>query len=156
MLSDSATFRGERQVPMPRRKIVRAPDGSLVGAAGYTGDIDMLHTWVAAGMDFNNHPKLCYDHKEDDALDWLWLKPDRTLFRAVGHWSPYQVSNPTTVGMQVACLLFEGALEAGATPIRAMEIAIKGCVFTGGDVDFEHLPKPKPDNAGRLCCMPRR
>lgn len=179
MLADSMSFRGDvgERIPPGRSKIHRAPDGSLVGAAGYVGDIFALYKWVDAGMNWLCPPKLAFEHKDDDSLDWLHLRLDGTVWRCQASWMPYEIAKPNTIGMNGACYLFEGAMEAGATPIRAMEIAVRRTAFTGGDVHFEHLPKPKPDNAGRngawtcleclsrnhelnrtclACCMPRR
>lgn len=142
MLADSFMFRGETGSKCVRDKVVRLPDGSLLGACGYCGDIEKLYNWAMAGMDFDNPPKFALPTTDDNMCDWLHLRLDRTLWRCTAQLAPYQMESPSCVGVNQACILWEGAVMGGCNPIRAMELTIAKCAYVGGDVDYKRLGKP--------------
>src|SRR5579883_1718015 len=131
MVADSFAWSGHYGYPCGAPKIVRAPDGSLVGASGLWRDCIALHEWVRAGMNFSAPPKFLYEYdprdEGDASLDWLWLRPDRSVWRVGTDMLPMPMVTGVCVGSSTACLVAEAAMAAGANVIRAVKFAIERC-----------------------------
>lgn len=142
MVSDTYCF-SEHFLSSTFPKIVRAPDGSLVGASGLVADCHALREWVIAGMDFKNPPTLAEpfnpDRERDTSVDWMWLKVDGTVWRGLATMATYPQKPPTSIGMHTATVVVETAMALGVPIVRAVEFAIDRCNGIGGEVQIEHL-----------------
>jgi hypothetical protein len=144
MAADSFSFRGGVGYPCAQPKIVRAPDGSLVGSAGSFPDIDLLKKWVIDGMDWSKPPTFAYDKDNDDnSIDNLWLRSTGELLRFGPAMKPYAISNPATVGINDACTLAEGMMMAGRSVEMAVAAVCERCAYVGGPIQVERLAPPK-------------
>lgn len=142
MAADSQrSFEGQKYgMPAGRSKISRAPDGSLVGAAGSAVDTHALHEWVRAGMDFAAPPSFRYTSVEDEGrTTWLWLKADATLWHGACDMRCYPVEPLSTIGYATACAFAEGAMRAGLSAEAAVHLAIEHCEYIGAPVQVERL-----------------
>ena len=140
MGADSWSFCNGVGYPAPQSKIVRAPDGSLVGSAGASVDCATLRGWVKEGMNFGDLPPICYPEK-GEGISWLWLRTDGRLFYGNALFIMHEISLPAAVGVAEACIFAEGMLEAGATLKRALTQAIYRCDNVGGEPLIMSLPR---------------
>lgn len=149
MVADSWSFRAGVGYPLPagRHKITRAPDGSLVGAAGMSPNCYRLSQWVADGMDFANVPTF-YDDRQDPAdkylLDILWLKPDGTLWRLDDRMAVFPIGAPYAIGLADAATMIEGAMACGVHIVEATRMAVARCAYVGGPLQIEALLSREP------------
>lgn len=112
------------------RKIFRLKNGSIAGIAGDLSQGYELVRWL--NDEVPNPPT-----KMDDCTVVL-LRPDGTMWEFCGTLTAMPITEPYHVaGTGMAAAL--GALDAGATPQRAVEIAIKRDAYSGGDVVVERL-----------------
>lgn len=141
MVADSASFSGGLQYTVRIPKITRAPDGSLVGAAGASCQTQCLKRWVQAGMNFDVLPKMPTLEKddEDNAIAWLWLRPDGHVFIGDVRMDFYEGPNSYSIGYRDACNFWQGAVTATNDPIAALKLAIANCVYLGGEPQVEYL-----------------
>jgi hypothetical protein len=137
MVADSMQFVNGRSSPCPDGKIARAPDGSLVGACGGSVDTWALRQWVRDGMNFNAKPAMMYPATHDESIMWLWLKPDRTVWKGDADFRLHPVANPVAMGMGAEFV--DGAMSAGASIVRAVELAVQRLAYLGGAVQVERL-----------------
>lgn len=138
MAADSACFQNDLMFPCPSPKIVRAPDGSLVGATGATGDAHFLREWVKSGMDFTKPPRLSWtDTKEDHSILWLWLRREGDVHMGDCTMLHWPVPIPTVVGYGSAFSI--ASLAAGMALADAVAAAIRRTPYLGGDVQIELL-----------------
>lgn len=142
MVADSGQCSGDVWYkPAPgRRKITRAPDGSLVGGAGFSQHCQALSDWAAAGMDFENLPKLAYLDEPDQKgqfLVWLWLKPNCTLWFSGHTFMPYEIGQPYAIGANET--FWEGAYAACDDPVRALRLTLQHGSLVRGEPQVEHL-----------------
>jgi hypothetical protein len=135
MVADSWCFHGDVGYPMPTPKIVRVPDGGIVGAAGFRAECDAIRSWASNG--FRDADKPTLDREHDST--WLWLKPNGELWQACWDMKLYRLLPPFTVGVQEACLLAEGAMNCGVCIVAAVEMAISRCNSVGGPVTVLRL-----------------
>lgn len=144
MAADSGRFHGGlvRSMPTGTSKIVRAPDGSLFGAAGDAEDCEALREWVLAGMNWAKLPELrclkCADASEA-RVKAIWLRHDGKLFEVADDMRYCETAPPAFCGDEHAGLLAHGAMLAGASLLQAMNIAIENCYWTAGPVHLLHL-----------------
>ena len=110
-----------------RVKVHRLPDGALLGCAGDSGEIIAFRKWLVEG---GKHPRL----KE---LSALLLRTDGVLLYYCEFEEPSVMSIPAAIGSGRAIAI--GAMEAGASPERAVEIAAKRDTGTGGMITALHL-----------------
>lgn len=105
-----------------RVKVLRLPDGSLLGCAGDSCEIASFRRWLADG---GKHPRL-------KAFAALCLRPDGSLDYYAEGPEPSKMGLPAAIGTgeQIAI----GAMEAGASPGRAVRIASKRDPHTGGEI----------------------
>lgn len=146
MAADSGVFRGDMRMTLAPidLKIVRAPDGSLVGACGSSVDCWRLREWVQAGMSLLMQPRLSYPQPDhDQAIDWLWLKPDGSLWRgdAAMNVHPLDPAQPTTIGCAPAWAFAESVMLAGYSAQAAVQHAITYCQNLSGPVQVERLAR---------------
>lgn len=142
MAADSASFQSDVMFPAPEPKIIRSPDGGLIGATGATGDCQILRRWVASGMDFAKPPRFSFvDPASRDSVLWLWLKPDLTVRMGdcfLNHWL---VPSPVAVGTGTE--FFYGALDGGCDLTEAVTRTIARVPYLGGKVQVERIPLPE-------------
>lgn len=109
------------------KKVHRLNDGRIVGCCGSLYNIEAFVEWMNGGTD---KPDL------SDNFEALVIGPDgcvtydeklRTAFQSV----------PAATGSGAAVAL--GAMEAGAAPKRAVEIACKRDTGSGGEITVLHL-----------------
>jgi hypothetical protein len=132
MACDGVSSLGSLLLPMApgETKIVRAPDGSLVGASGSGGDCQRLRNWATNGMSWEAFPRLTHRPvDQEDSIHWLWLKPDGTLWFGDAIGNVHEVSNPFSIGFSHACSFVDGALAAGANLHQAVTMACERHAF---------------------------
>lgn len=145
MAADSATFQDDIAFPVPEPKIVRAPDGGLVGACGGSNDTAALRHWVAAGMDFDKPPKFgITEVANDKSVLWLWLKPNLSVEMGDCLMSHWPVPSQTAIGYGTAYL--HGLLDGGLDFPEAVRRTIKRVQYLGGDVQIEHVESSGPSS----------
>jgi ATP-dependent protease HslVU (ClpYQ) peptidase subunit len=110
-----------------RAKIRRLPDGSLFGMAGRSADSETLSRWLIEG---GKKPKL-------GSLSALRLYPDGRLEWISELCDPIQIDAPCAVGSGMDYAL--GAMDAGASPERAVRIAARRDPGTGGAITVLHI-----------------
>lgn len=103
-------------------KIVRAQDGAILGVAGHATDLSILARWY---KNFSHGY-----HKIGDDVAWakfskdfegLILQPDGTLLAIEYDGTYFEHPLPAAIGSGLRYAY--GALDAGATPEKAVEIA---------------------------------
>lgn len=133
MASDSATGVGDMAIGTCR-KIVRSSTGFIAGACGDAGEGSRFLEWVLeGGPDFQKH-FVPHDHD----FGGLFVSPDGTVRRLGLKGAPYIIEAPfhaMGIGREVAM----GAMAAGATAERAVEIAIQYMDGCGGPVQMVKL-----------------
>lgn len=138
MAADSASFQDDIMFPSAHPKIIRAPDGGLVGACGAAGDCQILRNWVAAGMDFDKPPKFSHpDATNDKSLLWLWLKPDLSVEMGDSIMNHWIVPSPVVIGSGAGYL--HGLLDGGIDLAEAVRRAIERVQYIGGPVQAERI-----------------
>jgi len=138
MAADSAAFQNDLMFPCPSPKIVRALDGSVVGATGATGDAHFLREWVKAGMDFDHPPKFSWtDTKEDHSILWLWLRGENDVHMGDCTMLHWPVPVPTVIGYGAGFTI--ASLAAGLELRDAVAAAIRRTPYLGGQVQIERL-----------------
>jgi 20S proteasome alpha/beta subunit len=131
MAADRAAHLGnDWKKPDRVTKIIRLEDGSLFAAAGDTGVFSKLLTWLTAGLARGERPEipdcdvLLLGH---DGRLWFFSGAGKRLvdapFAAIGSGAPVAY----------------GAMHAGATAERAVEIAALVDPWTGGEIQVEIL-----------------
>lgn len=135
MAADSCSFAEGKRYPVCRPKIVRGPLG-LFGAAGRELDGALAKDWFLGGME-DEKPKFSED-KEDELLV-MWAKLDGSVW-----WADYRLAfiplpAPSAIGESSALGFTEGAMCAGLSAVEAVRLAIKHCVWVGGEVQSETL-----------------
>lgn len=153
MAADTWAWRGGVGYPVApgHLKIVRAPDGSLVGSAGDASDLTIFRAWVIAGMDFGNRPTL-RTTSEEERIDWLWLKKSGELWRGNHLCDMHPVGLPGgyAIGINDAVMFCEGAMCAGMDIEQAVRMTIHRCAYVGGEVQVERLAPLLNVKSGRL------
>lgn len=116
-------------------KIQRLADGSLIAGCGGSGHIRRLIEWVAAGAKLEDKPT---PPDEAGAASLMQVSPDKTVTVWNTDGDPQKVMAPFMVmgsGNEIAL----GALEMGASAMRAVEVAIIWDTGSGGPVQVESL-----------------
>lgn len=130
MASDSRGYGGDRAPVGSKTKIHRLPDGTLMGCSSNApGQPEAVFAWYAGGADPREAPAF-----GDAKFRLLVVRPDGQSF--LGENSFY-LSGPLdarffAVGSGQEYAL--GAMEAGASAVRAVEVAIKLDVWSDGEV----------------------
>ena len=141
MAADSCCFQNDLMFVCIQPKIARAPDGTLVGATGASGDGIALRDWVRRGMDFTKPPQFSFrEVASDNSLLWLWLRGEGDVHMGdctMAHWP---VPTPTTIGYGAQFL--NGLLTAGMPLLEAVALTIHRTPYLGGMPQVERLPPP--------------
>jgi ATP-dependent protease HslVU (ClpYQ) peptidase subunit len=131
MASDSATSSDCLNLAS-MRKITRTPNGTLVGAAGSAYYIHMFLEWAEKGFNPKKKPPA-----PDDFTGFI-VHPDERAFFIESDLVFYPVSAPFfSLGSGADVAL--GAMAAGATAIKAVQIAIDYCHACKGPIQVFHL-----------------
>jgi hypothetical protein len=110
------------------RKLRRTADGRLIGGCGDVGPMIELMDWLETGTD-DDMPKI------KGSAECLVILPNRTVALYETNGIPIDVDEPVAaIGSGGALAL--GALMAGASAVRACEIAIERDPHCGFDVAF--------------------
>lgn len=127
--TDGKTMAGDGQgdisdtvVAFTRPKVRRLSDGSLFGLSGNGHDADALAAWL---IDGGKPPKL----GETMALR---LMLNGTLQYINEECRPIEIDLPAAIGSGMHLAL--GAMEAGASPKQAVEVACRRDPFSGGKI----------------------
>ncbi len=117
MAADSLTTFGHERGRMAAKKL-RAKDGRIFGVAGISGLIDDLVDWyVKTPRDPKEAPKA-----EGETWSMLVMESDGRMFHVhSSQCRPVEVAAPFAIGSGSEFAL--GAMLAGASPARAVEIA---------------------------------
>lgn len=147
MAADSLCLRSHTRIPMTEgdKKIVRAPDGSLVGSCGSAVDCYALNQWAIAGMDFKAPPRFSYaapDH--EDAVDWMWLKTDGSVWRGDACLNLHPVPSSSSLGAYPAWAFADSAMYLGLSAEAAVRHAMRYCERIGGEVQVERVSGAVP------------
>ena len=137
MAADSCSFSGGRKYPVPEPKIVRSALG-LFGAAGRDSDCWLGRSWFRSGAaQGQEQPNFSKD--EHDPVEFLWVKPDWSVWWADDRlqFTPYAF--PACIGESSVVSFTEGAMMAGLSAPDAVALAIRHCVWVGGEVQVERL-----------------
>lgn len=130
MVADSGEFQGGIVKCCLLPKIFRASNGGLYGLAGDVHWGQAFRKWIAG-----DRPKP--EIKGD--LSVLWMKPDGTVWRCDEALAFYPTAEPGLCGESAAEAFVTGALLAGASPERAVELACETCVWAKGPAQVERL-----------------
>jgi hypothetical protein len=123
------------------RKLGRAQDGSVFGAAGRIGHCKRFLDWAEAGME----GALDIKENEDEGFSGLVIRPDRTVWcvDTSGAMTQLHTAFAADGGAMKLAL---GAMAAGATAVEAVSIACGLDTDCRGPVQVEHVGlAPAPD-----------
>jgi len=134
MAADSLVTDRDIKIAVTPEKIWRGSSGELIGMAGWFGDIVRFRDWYIKGCDEENLPRLGKDSevllvKSDGHV--LWYGQDCLPCKQIADY--YAIGS----GFQIAM----GALAAGASARRAVEIACDLDAYTGRPVRTLRLRK---------------
>ncbi len=137
MAADSYVFCGGIKWQAPVTKIFRHPQG-LIGLSGEASDCYFVgRWWVSGGQSYP--PKLQDGERSVGGLildyEGVWLIDHRL--------EKWPTIDSSSVGNGDATSFCEGAMHAGASAEEAVRLAIKHCVYVGGDVQVERLTLPE-------------
>jgi len=111
-------------------KVRQLPDGRIVGVCGSAYDIEPFSAWLVEGGD---KPEL------SDAFEALVLDPTGECRCYSGDCTSIVEELPTACGSGRQIAL--GAMEVGATPGEAVEIASRRSLGTGGKITVLTRPR---------------
>lgn len=128
MAGDGLVVSGSTVFGVNLQKVHRLKDGRLVGLCGSGYAQRPFMTWLEDGGD---KPKLA------EGFEAIVLLPDGTCrsYDENCDWLPEEVPSACGSGRQIAI----GAMEAGKTPLEAVEIAARRNTETGGTITVLHL-----------------
>ena len=131
MAADGLTTECGVIVALDSVKVERLPDGSLFGAAGDCAGGDALRDWVICGGK-GSFPSV-------EHASGLHLRVDGSidLYDTTCPSRPLRCPAPMAIGSGMEPAL--GAMDAGATPRRAVEITIARTPTCGGKITEEAL-----------------
>jgi ATP-dependent HslUV protease subunit HslV len=120
----------ETIVDMARPKVFRLSGGRIAGGAGNSFDVDAWMAWLEAG-------KAGPCPIASDRFNGVILTLDGTIL-----WVDYkgrEVPSPAPVAIGSGQDFALGAMAAGASPARAVEIACARDCYSGGEITVEVL-----------------
>ena len=97
----------------------------MLGIAGVLSDLDLITKWIDDG-EGEKKPKISRD------TDALRLMPDGRLLHYAYDLMPEPIGAPFAIGSGADFAI--GAMDQGATPVRAVERAIARDPFSGGAI----------------------
>ena len=150
MAADTSAWSGPLRDTSPVPKIVRAPSGTLYGAAGRMRDVYQLRLWVLAGEPADAPPVFNPSGGLDESpLPILRLDQDGSVWFAIGSVRFCPEVPVVAIGHDTAAMFAMGAMAAGASAAHAVALTIRSVEYTGGDVHYETGAKtrlaPKQD-----------
>jgi hypothetical protein len=133
MAADSAAICGGRISPSGHPKISKYP-GSVAGACGRADDCYAFQLWFESG---SCAPGPKFMGEGDDAPTFLMIDRGDQVWRKEGSgpWFPYDAIS--AIGESTAANFALGAMHAGLSAEEAVRLAIKHCVWIGGEVQVE-------------------
>src|SRR3984885_6206845 len=139
MAADTHSYRGDMREPCGFPKIVRnRHNGALGAATGCADDCWRFNRWFMDTQDiFGPQPE--YSAKQDDLHGALVLMADGSLFVCWDGKGFAPVSSPCAIGHGKAIAFCRGAMAMGASIEHAVALAIRECLFAGGNVQFERV-----------------
>lgn len=108
------------------RKIIKAPCGTLIGAAGDWGASLAIQRWAMAG--FDKPPPAAVFRRVQVVI----LRPDRTIQVYDDHCYPYEVVGETVV-VGTGAVAALAVLSIGGSPLDAVRAACNICTTCGGE-----------------------
>lgn len=131
MAADTASFQSDFVVSTNGKKIRRHGE-ILVGCAGFVGDIEAFHTWVARGLPEKKRPTGFKDFAA------IVVRPDGVALKCDESLSLYPASGQWCVcGAHIDFMI--GAFAMGATAEQAVRLAIAYGIYAGGGVQVERV-----------------
>jgi hypothetical protein len=139
MAADGLVRSGDLIGPVAFPKILRLPDGRIIGTAGCVVDCYAVQQWFLAGEP-EKRPFFYGTRAENNEVDILMLKPNGTVWRnGVGVDGFYPQPNPTTIGGYAAGLVAETGMACGLSAVEAVQLVGKMLAGFGGEVHFERI-----------------
>lgn len=139
MAADSVVRAGDLLASVAFPKIVRLPDGRIIGTAGVVVDCYAVQQWFLNGEP-ETRPALYGTRAENNEVDILMLRPDGTCWRnGVGVDGFYPQPNPTTIGGYHASLVAEAAMACDRSAQQAVQLVCDMLAGFGGPVQVERL-----------------
>jgi ATP-dependent protease HslVU (ClpYQ) peptidase subunit len=127
MAGDGMSCSMDMVVTTGRKKVHRLGDGRIVGCSGNSANIIRFVAWLEGG----DKPEI------KDSFAALILEADGSTFQFCEQLVPMPVDLPAALGSGVHFAV--GAMLAGASPRRAVEIASSRDPHSGGDIHSEAL-----------------
>lgn len=122
------------------RKITRCDNGGLFAGAGTSVDCRLVSEWVRAGFLPEHKPDLT--RTDDGDFGGIYVAPDGVVYRLQVNLIP--IESPAEFHADGYNLEFAtGAMAAGASAERAVELTIQYGQNVGGPIQVEHL-NPRP------------
>lgn len=131
--SDGLMTYGRERAPQSIKKIT-ARNGRIIAAAGCRL-FDTLIEWIEEGADPNSVPKI----EDEDSWMLLVIEPDGRM-RTYHSKAPYSAEAFPPFAMGCGAPYAMGAMLAGASARRAVEIACELDVYCGGEIVVFDLP----------------
>jgi len=133
MAADSQVCNNEGLITGAVTKLARREDGSLLGLAGYAGDVTGFRDWFLAGG------KDAWEAADKDhGFAAIVVSPNGRVSIFDQNGRSYPVEAPFYARGAGAEIAF-GALAMGARADQAVEIACRFSVWCGGEVQVERL-----------------
>jgi hypothetical protein len=139
MAADGIVRSGDLIGPVAFPKIVRLPDGRIIGTSGSVVDCYAAQQWFLAGGP-ETRPTFYGTRAENNEVDILMLRPDGTVWRnGIGVDGFYPQPNPTTIGGYAAGLVAEAGMACGLSAVEAVRLVGKMLAGFGGEVHSESV-----------------
>lgn len=142
MAADSGQSQGGIMRRVFRPKIVRNDKRWLAAWAGSAADGEIFEKWFLAGAP-EDVPKL-----DGESFSALMMAPDGVVWRVDKPLVPYRMAEPVICGEETAESFVLGAIMAGASPEKAIELACQCCSWAAGPVQVEHAAAINVDPGG--------
>jgi hypothetical protein len=134
MVADSGESQGDLMLTVGYPKIVRNSDGWLAGACGSSGLAAVFNAWFKKGT-----PETKPEMPDGKNFAALLMDPSGNVYRIEESLLAYPVSEPAICGASDAEGYVLGALDMGASPEQAVELASNRCVWVKGPVQVERI-----------------
>lgn len=133
MVADSISSQGSVCRRVVRPKIVRNKSGWLAACAGQSASAVVFERWFMMDM-LTGRPQI-----EKDSLSVLLMDPDGKVWRMDESLMRYRQEEPAVLGHDTAEAFVLGAMAAGASAERAVELCCDYVVWTCGPVQVERI-----------------
>lgn len=123
-------------------KIEKLKNGWIFCGSGYGRSIDVAKEWASKGLSYQPEVEQYFSHfldePEDRGFECFVVKPDGSCWMIDEELAPYE-NKSTYIAVGSGAAYAIGALEAGATPVCALEIASWYDPNTSGPFDTLEL-----------------